>query len=135
MEGVFSEVEPVHVTVISCLWWKGLVPASVEAGGRRTRYAQLCRVDELDRPRDQGGQGHRAATRSIRCTHREAWSEVGASLLDRRSLRPRRYIRSPRRRECHRRAARTCLCWQNEDYDASGLRQRRDVWEHTKNRL
>src|SRR5918994_2564606 len=106
-----------------------------EAGGRRTLYAYLHRLDELDRPRGKDCKGYRAATRTSRRTRREAWNDDRAGLLDRRSVRYRRHTRRPRRRERHRRDARTWLGGQPEDYDASRLRPRRDVRYPPKPRL
>src|SRR5215207_3648509 len=53
---------------------------------RRT-IAPLCGPGELDRARYQKRQGDPPAYRQRRRDSREAWVDVGASVLDRRSLR------------------------------------------------
>src|SRR5215204_7286718 len=84
----------------------------VEVGGVKTRlvllvkerrvYAPLCGPGELDRARYQKRQGDPPAYRQRRRDRREARVEVGAGLLDRRTLRHGHHLRGAGRRSPER---------------------------------
>src|SRR5215212_1964861 len=128
VEDAFSEVRTKFRRTASCLWWKGLTRLRREEGA--SRDAHLRRLDELDRLRGENCKGYRAPRRTSQRTRPEVWSDNQAGLLDRRPPRPGRNNRSPQRRERQCNVARTWLCGEPQDLDASRLRQRRDVEHH-----
>src|SRR5215210_5345469 len=119
---------------------RGASPAGimVEVGGVKTRrvltaeerrraYAPLRGPGELDRPRCQKRQGDPPAYRQRRYARRQARVEVGASLLDRRSLRYGHHLRGTRRRSPERPPSGDRLSWQRANHHAPGLQRGRDV--------
>src|SRR5215212_1290594 len=89
---------------------RGIPPSGimVQVGGVKIRLvlqmkerrtsAPLCGPGELDRARYQKRQGDPPAYRQRRRDSREAWVDVGASVLDRRSLRHGHHLRGAGRR-------------------------------------
>jgi hypothetical protein len=66
---------------------------------------------------------------------REARVEVGASLLDHRSLRHGHHLRGTGRRSPERPPSVDRLSWQRANHHAPGVRRRREVWDTPEARL
>jgi hypothetical protein len=86
---------------------------------------------------DQGikRQADHRANRQRRRDRRKAWVEVGAGLLDRRSLRYGLHLRSPRRRSHKRPPAGDRLFGQRANHHAASVRRGRDVGDPPEARL
>src|SRR5215204_3849128 len=117
----------------------------VEVGGVKTRlvlqvkerrvYAPLCGPGELDRARSQERQGDPRAYRQRRRARREARVEVGASLLDRRSLRHGHHLRGTGRRSTERPPSGDRLSGQRANHHAPGVQRGRNVEDTPEARL
>src|SRR5215217_4087517 len=126
---------------------RGIPPAGivVQVGCVKTRlvlqvkvrrpYAPLRGPGELDRARYKERQADPRAYRQWRRDSREAWVEVGASLLDRRSLRYGHHLRGTRRQSPERPPSGDRLAWQRADHHAPGVRRGRDVGDTPETRL
>src|SRR5215217_1349731 len=88
--GIMAEVKSVNTRWVT------------RPGGRRRVHAPLRSPGELDRSRCKKRQADPPAYRQRRRARREARVEVGASLLDRRSLRHSHRLRGTRRRGAQR---------------------------------
>src|SRR5215212_10013591 len=118
----------------------------VEVGGLKTRRvltaeerrranAPLRGPGELDRARCQKRQGDPPAYRQRRYARRQARVEVGASLLDRRSLRYGHHLRGTRRQSPERPPSGDRLSWQRANHHAESVQRGRDVGDTPEARL
>jgi hypothetical protein len=90
---------------------------------------------ELDRARCQKRQGDTPAYRQRQRSRREARVEVGAGLLDRRSLRHGLHLRGTGRRSLERPSPRDRLFGQRANHHAPSLQRGRDVGDTLEARL
>src|SRR5215203_7040883 len=126
---------------------RGIPPAGimVQVGCVKTRlvlqvkvrrpYAPLRGPGELDRARYKERQADPRAYRQWRRDSREAWVEVGASLLDRRSLRYGHHLRGTRRQSPERPPSGDRLSWQRANHHAESVQRGRDVGDTPEARL
>src|SRR5829696_372236 len=105
------------------------------AGRKEDTYAPLRGTSELDRPRHKERQADHRAHRPRWRYRREARVEVGAGLLDGRSLRHAHRLRGTGRRSPERPPPGDMLFGQRANHHAKSLRRRRDVGDTPEARL
>src|SRR5215212_3340120 len=101
---------------------KGRDPPGSLGGRKEYAYAPLRGPRELDRPRHKERKADHRAYRPRRGDRREAWVEVGAGLLDGRSLRYGHRLRGARRRSHERPPPGDRLFGQRANHHAPSLR-------------
>src|SRR5215208_2416906 len=102
-------------------------PGSLGGTKKEDAYAPLRGPSELDRPRYKERQADHRAHRQRRRHCREAWVEVGAGLLDGRSLRHGLRLRGTQRRSPERPPTGDRLFGQRQNHHAKSVRRGGDV--------